>query len=195
MKITKIFIALVFLALGVSVNAQNGQDLASIDIDVEIINNYNTPVNALGDIIDVAAGDKQFATLVAAVKAAGLVETLKSEGPFTVFAPTNNAFDKLPKGTVATLLKAENKQKLTSILTYHVIAGEWTAQKIIENIKANGGGFMAQTVQGQNIYASIVDEKVVLQDENGGTSTITATDIDASNGVIHVIDTLVLPKE
>ncbi|GAL01109.1 secreted and surface protein containing fasciclin-like repeats [Nonlabens ulvanivorans] len=195
MKLTNLFTALVFLGLALSVNAQSDQQLASASLTQTAVLQPSTSQVMSDDIIGVAASDKRFATLVAAVKAADLVETLQGDGPFTVFAPTNSAFDKLPKGTIATLLKEENKNKIASILAYHVIPGEWTAAKIIANIESNGGGFMATTVQGQPIYASLVDGKVVLQDANGGSSTITVTDIEATNGVIHAIDTVVLPKE
>ncbi len=146
------------------------------------------------DIVDIAAGSDAHTTLVAAVKAAGLVETLKSEGPFTVFAPVNAAFEKLPEGTVATLLKPENKAQLTSILTYHVVAGNFDAAAVVEAIKAGNGKAMLTTVEGGVLTAMIKDGKVVLMDEKGGMSTVTATDLKASNGVIHVIDTVVMPK-
>lgn len=146
------------------------------------------------DIVDIAAGSDAHTTLVAAVKAAGLVETLKSEGPFTVFAPVNAAFEKLPEGTVATLLKPENKAQLTSILTYHVVAGNFDAAAVVEAIKAGNGKAMLTTVEGGVLTAMIKDGNVVLMDEKGGMSTVTATDLKASNGVIHVIDTVVMPK-
>lgn len=195
MKLTNVFTALAFLGLGMSVNAQSDQQLASTSPAQPAIVKSATPQVMADDITGVAASDKRFATLVAAVKAADLVQTLQSEGPFTVFAPTNSAFDKLPKGTLANLLKTENKDKIESILAYHVVPGEWTAAKIVENIETNGGGFMATTVQGQPIYASLVDGKVVLKDANGNTSIITVTDIEATNGVIHAVDKVVLPKE
>lgn len=195
MKLTNVFTALAFLGLGMSVNAQSDQQLASTSPAQPAIVKPATPQVMADDITGVAASDKRFATLVAAVKAADLVQTLQSEGPFTVFAPANSAFDKLPKGTLANLLKTENKDKIERILAYHVVPGEWTAAKIVENIETNGGGFMATTVQGQPIYASLVDGKVVLKDANGNTSIITVTDIEATNGVIHAVDTVVLPKE
>ncbi|PQJ30956.1 beta-Ig-H3/fasciclin [Nonlabens arenilitoris] len=195
MKLTNVFTALAFLGLGMSVNAQSDQQLASTSPAQPAIVKSATPQVMADDITGVAASDKRFATLVAAVKAADLVQTLQSEGPFTVFAPTNSAFDKLPKGTLANLLKTENKDKIERILAYHVVPGEWTAAKIVENIETNGGGFMATTVQGQPIYASLVDGKVVLKDANGNTSIITVTDIEATNGVIHAVDKVVLPKE
>jgi uncharacterized surface protein with fasciclin (FAS1) repeats len=147
------------------------------------------------DIVDIAAANDDFSTLVTAVKAADLVATLKSEGPFTVFAPVNEAFAKLPAGTVETLLKPENKATLSKILTYHVIAGEFKAEAVIAAIKeAKGGIFNVKTVSGGMLQASIKDGKVILTDENGGVATVVATDVDASNGVIHVIDSVVLPK-
>ena len=146
------------------------------------------------DIVDIALGSDAHTTLVAAVKAAGLVETLKSEGPFTVFAPTNAAFDKLPEGTVATLLKPENKGQLTSILTYHVVPGNLDANAVVGAIKSGGGTASVKTVSGGTLQAMIVDGNVMLKDENGNTSKVIATDLKGSNGVIHVIDTVVLPK-
>ncbi|MEM1319493.1 MAG: fasciclin domain-containing protein [Bacteroidota bacterium] len=146
------------------------------------------------DIVDIAAGNENFSTLVAAVKAAGLVETLKSAGPFTVFAPTNAAFAKLPEGTVASLLKPENKSTLTKILTYHVVAGEFKAADVVNAIKNAGGKFTVETVSGDKLTASLKGGKVILTDEKGGVVTVTQTDLDASNGVIHVIDGVVLPN-
>ena len=146
------------------------------------------------DVVDIAISSKAHTTLVAAVKAAGLVETLKSDGPFTVFAPTNKAFDKLPKGTVATLLKPENKDQLTKILTYHVIAGKFEATDVLNAINSNGGKATLTTVSGDKISATVRNGSVILKDENGNYSTVTATDLKGSNGVIHVIDSVVLPK-
>ncbi|WP_438966492.1 fasciclin domain-containing protein [Flavobacterium sp.] len=145
-------------------------------------------------IVDVAVGNENFSTLVAAVKAAGLVETLSSEGPFTVFAPTNDAFAKLPAGTVDNLLKPENLETLKSVLTYHVVAGKFEAAAVIEAINNNNGKFTVETVQGGKIDLSLVDGKVVLTDANGKTSTVAMPDVAASNGVIHAIDTVVMPK-
>ena len=150
--------------------------------------------NGQPDVVDIAIGSKAHTTLVAAVKAAGLVETLKSDGPFTIFAPTNAAFDKLPDGTVNTLLKPENKGQLTKILTYHVIAGKFEATDVINAIKKGNGTATLTTVSGDQISAMIRKNQVVLKDENGNISTVTATDLKGSNGVIHVIDTVVLPK-
>jgi uncharacterized surface protein with fasciclin (FAS1) repeats len=144
-------------------------------------------------IVDIAVSSKDHSTLVAAVKAAGLVETLNSAGPFTVFAPVNSAFDKLPAGTVETLLKPENMALLTSILTYHVVAGNIDAAAVVAAIKAGNGKASLQTVSGKKLVASIENGNVILTDEKGGKATVTATDLKGSNGVIHVIDTIVMP--
>ena len=132
--------------------------------------------------------------LVAAVKAAGLVETLEGPGPFTVFAPTNEAFDKLPAGTVDTLVKPENKDTLTKILTYHVVAGKVSAADLKKMIKAGNGTAELTTVQGGKLWASIHEGHVMLKDEKGGTAMVTIADVFQSNGVIHVIDTVVMPN-
>ena len=144
-------------------------------------------------IVGVAAGNENFSTLVAAVKAADLVGTLNSEGPFTVFAPTNEAFAKLPEGTVESLLKAENKAALSSILTYHVVAGKFMAEDVVKAIKDNKGKFEITTVNGEKLIAHIMDGKVMLKDSKGNNSTIILTDVGASNGVIHAIDSVVMP--
>lgn len=155
----------------------------------------DTPANGEEPtIVGVAVGNDNFSTLVAAVKAADLVETLVSEGPFTVFAPVNAAFDKLPEGTVSMLLKPENKGTLTSVLTYHVVAGKLMAADVISAIKKNNGSFAVKTVQGGTLTATIKDGKVILTDEKGGMSTVVTTGVAASNGVIHAIDTVVMPK-
>ncbi|MBD3749932.1 MAG: fasciclin domain-containing protein [Sphingobacteriales bacterium] len=146
------------------------------------------------DIVDNAVNSKDHTTLVAAVKAAGLVETLKGKGPFTVFAPTNEAFDKLPKGTVETLLKPENKATLTKILTYHVLAGKYSSADIIAAIKKGNGKATFTTVEGGKLYASLDHGKVKLWDENKGTAYVTIADVFQKNGVIHVIDSVVTPK-
>ena len=146
------------------------------------------------DIVYNAVNSKDHTTLVAAVKAAGLVETLKSTGPFTVFAPTNAAFDKLPAGTVETLVKPESKQTLTKILTYHVVAGKLGSKEIVAAIKAGGGKAELTTVQGGKLWAWMDGKKLMLKDEKGGTSTVKIADVFQSNGVIHVIDTVLMPK-
>lgn len=146
------------------------------------------------DIVDVAAGSDDFSTLVAAVKAADLVGTLKSDGPFTVFAPTNAAFSKLPDGTIATLLKPENQSLLTKILTYHVLAGKYDAAAIVNAIQLGGGEAKLATVSGDLLLARIDGSNVILVDEKGGKSIISSTDVAAKNGLIHVIDTVVIPE-
>ena len=146
------------------------------------------------DIVDVAAGSKDHTTLVAAVGAADLVSTLKSAGPFTVFAPTNAAFAKLPAGTVDNLLKPENKATLAGILTYHVVAGNLDAKAVMAAIKKGKGKVVLTTVAGGKLKASIVGGKVILTDEKGGKATVTATDLKGTNGVIHVINAVLMPK-
>jgi uncharacterized surface protein with fasciclin (FAS1) repeats len=146
------------------------------------------------DVVDIAIGSKDHTTLVAAVKAAGLVDTLKSAGPFTVFAPTNAAFGKLPAGTVESLLEEKNKARLTAVLTYHVVAGNIDSKALVGQIKAGNGKAAVKTVQGGTLTASMSGANVILTDENGGTSTIVAVDLAGNNGVIHVIDSVVLPK-
>ena len=150
--------------------------------------------SAQNTVVDVAVGSSAHTTLVAAVKAADLVSTLQSAGPFTVFAPTNEAFAKLPAGTVETLLKPENKATLAKILTYHVVAGNLDATAVLKAIKDGKGKVTLKTVSGGTLTASIKDGKVILTDEKGGIATVTATDLKAGNGVIHVIDAVVLPK-
>lgn len=145
------------------------------------------------DIIDNAVSSKDHTTLVAAVKAAGLVETLKGAGPFTVFAPTNEAFAKLPSGTVETLLKPENKATLTKVLTYHVVPGRMTAMDIAAKAKANGGKAMLTTVEGETLTAWEKDGAWYLTDAKGGTSKITIANVMQSNGAIHVVDTVLMP--
>lgn len=146
------------------------------------------------DIVENAVNSKDHTTLVAAVKAAGLVETLKSTGPFTVFAPTNAAFNKLPSGTVNTLLKPENKNMLTKILTYHVVAGKMDSKAIAAAIKKGNGKATFTTVSGGKLWGWMKGGKLILKDENGGMSTVTVADVMQKNGVIHVVDTVLMPK-
>lgn len=143
-------------------------------------------------IVENAAASKAHTTLVAAVKAAGLVETLSGKGPFTVFAPSNDAFAKLPAGTVDYLLKPENIKKLQAVLTYHVVAGNLDSKAVVAAIKAGQGRAVLTTVQGGQLVASIDGDNVILTDAKGNKAVITAVDITSSNGVIHVIDTVVL---
>lgn len=146
------------------------------------------------NIVENAVNSKDHTTLVAAVKAAGLVEVLQSEGPFTVFAPTNAAFDKLPEGTVATLVKPENKEQLQTILKYHVVSGKWNAKAIAKLIKKGDGKAMIKTVSGGTLTAWTKGNDVYVTDENGNSAKVTIADVNQSNGVIHVVDTVLLPK-
>ena len=146
------------------------------------------------DIIDNAVNSKDHTTLVAAVKAAGLVETLKGPGPFTVFAPTNEAFAALPAGTVDSLLKPENKASLTKILTYHVVAGKMDAASLSKAIAAGGGKAALKTVSGGTLTVMASGGGVSVMDETGATAHVTIADVDQSNGVIHVVDKVLLPK-
>src|SRR5436189_3007774 len=146
------------------------------------------------DIVDIAAGSEAHTTLVAALKAADLVTVLKGKGPFTVFAPVNDAFAKLPAGTVDYLLKTENKATLTKILTYHVVAGDLDAAAVLAAIKKGNGSVTLTTVSGGKLTASLDNGKVKLKDEKGGLAYVTTADLKGSNGVIHVIDTVLLPK-
>lgn len=146
------------------------------------------------NIVQNAVNSKDHTTLVAAVKAAGLVETLQGAGPFTVFAPTNAAFNKLPAGTVETLVKPENKAMLTSILTYHVVAGKLDSKELAKWIKKGNGTAELTTVQGGKLWVMMDGKDIVLKDEKGGMSKVTIKDVYQSNGVIHVVDTVVMPK-
>jgi len=146
------------------------------------------------DVVDTAIGSQDHTTLVAAVKAAGLVDTLKGPGPFTVFAPTNAAFAKLPAGTVDTLLKPENKAMLTGILTYHVVAGKVLSTDVVKLIKKGGGKAEIKTVAGGTLTAKLDGKSVVLTDAKGNSSKVVAVDLTSANGVVHVIDSVVLPN-
>jgi uncharacterized surface protein with fasciclin (FAS1) repeats len=189
MKLVNTFAALALMGVMVSCGGSESTNETAVDTTMveEVV--VETP-----NIVGVAAGNESFATLVAAVKAADLVETLSGEGPFTVFAPTNDAFAKLPAGTVDGLLKPESKDKLTAVLTYHVVAGKYDAAAVVEAINGNGGKFTVTTVQGGTIELSLKDGNVMLTDANGGTATVVIADVPASNGVIHAIDTVVMPK-
>jgi uncharacterized surface protein with fasciclin (FAS1) repeats len=152
------------------------------------------PMLPTKDIVSNAVNSADHTTLVAAVKAAGLVETLQSPGPFTVFAPTNEAFAKLPAGTVDTLLKAENKDALTKILTYYVVAGKMSSRDLWKAINAGNGWVTLKTVSGGKLKAGISGKDIVLNDEKGGMSRVTIADVNQSNGVIHVVDSVLLPN-
>ncbi len=146
------------------------------------------------DIVDNAVNSKDHTTLVAAVKAAGLVDTLKSKGPFTVFAPTNDAFAQLPAGTVDTLLKPENKPALTKVLTYHVVSGKHSAASLQKDIQSGNGRAMLKTVEGDALTATASGGTIMLTDEKGGKAHVTIADVNQSNGVIHVVDKVLLPN-
>lgn len=151
------------------------------------------PMYPSKNIVENAMNSKDHTTLVTAVKAAGLVETLQSEGPFTVFAPTNAAFNKLPAGTVETLVKPENKAMLTNILTYHVVPGKISAKDLSMWIKKNDGKYMAKTVQGEEVTFWMKGMDLYVTDSKNNTAKITTADVNQSNGVIHVIDTVLMP--
>ena len=140
-----------------------------------------------------ASAAPNLTTLVAAVKAAGLVDTLNSAGPFTVFAPTNDAFDKLPAGTVDTLVKPENKDQLTKILTYHVVSGTYDSKRLVKEIKKAGGSLQLPTVAGEPLTFTLDGSSVKITDAKGGSATVTTADVYQSNGVVHVIDTVLMP--
>lgn len=145
------------------------------------------------NIVEKAAETDSLSTLVAAVKAAGLVETLSGKGPFTVFAPNNAAFEKLPAGTVETLLKPENKEQLKSILTYHVLATKAPAAAAIKMVQDGGGSASVATVQGEELTFSLKGDSLMIEDSKGNMATVVAADLMQSNGVVHVIDTVLMP--
>jgi len=176
---------LALLTLGLSVTSATAQK----DPDVG-----GAAMYPMKNIVQNAVNSPDHTTLVAAVKAAGLVDTLEGSGPFTVFAPTNEAFAKLPAGTVDTLLKPENKDQLVKILTYHVVSGKITSKELIRMIKKGGGKAELKTVSGGTLTASLSMGHVVLTDEKGGTATVTIADVYQSNGIIHVIDSVLLPN-
>lgn len=200
MKLVKTVCAfLVVGAIATSCNKKTDETTTMTDSTAMPMDSTAMPMDSTGvagteNIVAVAAGNADFSTLVAAVKAAGLVETLSGTGPFTVFAPTNAAFDKLPAGTVDGLLKPENLDKLKSVLTYHVVEGKFDAAAVTDAITKGNGKYTVTTVQGGKIDLSLKDGKVMLTDANGGMSTVTMADVAASNGVIHAIDTVVMPK-
>lgn len=195
MKLLKSTLALVLMGSFITVQ---GQTAANDSYDVTLQeerssdSGENSWQNADPTIVGVASSNENFSTLVTALKAANLVPTLNGEGPFTVFAPTNAAFEKLPEGTVASLLN--NTPALTRILTYHVVEGEFKAAAVVKAIQDNNNAFAVETVSGGTLTLGLMDGSVVITDEKGNTSKVTATDINASNGVIHVIDTVVMPK-
>lgn len=186
----KITLAVLLLAgITLSSNAQNMKMASEKTVEVG-----GAPMYPSKNIIENAVNSQDHTTLVAAVKAAGLVETLQGKGPFTVFAPTNSAFDKLPAGTVDDLVKPENKATLTKILTYHVVAGRLDSKELMKWIKKGKGTAALTTVQGGKLWIMEKDGKLWLKDEKGNTAQVTTGDVYQSNGVIHVIDTVVMPK-
>lgn len=185
--------ALVAIALSVNTTVQAQDKMSGSKMDgTKMVG--GAKMYPTKDIIDNAVNSKDHTTLVAAVKAAGLVETLKGKGPFTVFAPTNAAFSKLPKGTVENLVKPANKATLTKILTYHVVSGKMDSKAIAAAIKKGNGKAELVTVQGGKLWAWMEGKKLVLKDEKGGMSTVTIADVNQKNGVIHVVDTVLMPK-
>lgn len=187
----KIFVLLTTMTLSVLLlNVLQAQSCSSAKTMVG-----GAEINPQKDIVSNIVNSKQHTTLVAAVKAAGLVSTLQSDGPFTVFAPVNDAFENLPDGTVATLLKPENKGTLTKVLTYHVVAGKYDAASIVAAIKAGNGKAVLTTVSGNKLTAMMNGARnVVLMDEGGNYANVSTYDVPQSNGIVHVIDSVVLPN-
>lgn len=183
-KLTNVIMSIVMI-IGATMFAQNKEKTVQVG---------GAPMYPSKNIVENAINSKDHTTLVATVKAAGLVETLQSSGPFTVFAPTNSAFDKLPKGTVETLLKPENFKTLQTLLTYHVLPGKFSARDIVEAINSGNGKAEFKTVSGRKLTAMLKGKDVILTDENGGKSKITIADVNQSNGVIHVVDAVITPK-
>ncbi|MBO6881139.1 fasciclin domain-containing protein [Winogradskyella sp.] len=155
---------------------------------------FSQTATAQKTIVDAAVGNENFSTLVTALKAADLVEALQGDGPFTVFAPTNDAFAKIDEATLKSLLKSENKEMLSKILTYHVVSGKLMASDVVAALKKGKGKVEIETLAGQKLTIMQKDGKIWLKDQNGNYSEITATDVEGSNGVIHVIDTVVMPE-
>lgn len=181
------FITLFITTLCLLANVAMAQNEKTVEVG-------GAPMYPSKNIIENAVNSKDHTTLVAAVKAAGLVETLQGKGPFTVFAPTNDAFNMLPAGTVDNLLKPENKQMLTTILTYHVVAGKLDAKDLSKRIKENNGKAELTTVSGGKLWASMDGNSLMIWDEKGNSATVTTRDVYQSNGVIHVINKVVMPK-
>jgi uncharacterized surface protein with fasciclin (FAS1) repeats len=194
MKLAKTISAFVLVGLITASCGQKKTEESTEMVDSTAVAMDTTAVVETPNIVGIAAANPDFSTLVTAVTAAGLVETLSGDGPFTVFAPNNAAFAKLPAGTVETLLKPESLAKLTAVLTYHVVSGKFDAATVIDAINKNNGKYSVTTVQGGTIVLSLNDGKVMLTDANGGTATVILADVAASNGVIHAIDTVVMPK-
>ena len=188
-------LALAGVAAGALAVSLGGMDpaFAQMKEKEKTVNVGGAPMYRSKNIVQNAVNSKDHTTLVAAVRAAGLVDTLQSPGPFTVFAPTNDAFAKLPAGTVDTLLKPENKKTLTNVLTYHVVPGRLTAKDLMEKIKAGNGKAMLKTVEGADLTFAEKDGKLWIWDAKGDSAQVTIRNVMQSNGVIHVIDTVLLP--
>lgn len=195
MKVFKVLFltGLFMISCGEAKKENKSEEVTGTEM-TENITAEETPTG-LETIVGVASGNENFSTLVAAVQAADLVGTLSSEGPFTVFAPTNESFAKLPEGTVENLLKPENKASLINLLTYHVVAGKFPAADVIEAINTNDGSFVVETVQGDKLTLTLDGEKVKVIDAKGNASMVVMADVEASNGVIHAIDSVVMPAE
>ena len=209
MKIQKLFVAALFATLLFTTSCKKNETVEattmeqpSMNENPDVVTDTVQNTKMVGgaemfptkNIVENAMNSKDHTTLVAAVKAAGLVETLSGAGPFTVFAPTNEAFDMLPKEAVASLLKPENKKALTGVLTYHVVSGKVSAEDLMKQIKDGNGKATLSTVAGGKLTASEKDGKVYLTDEKGGEAMVTIADVNQSNGVIHVIDHVLMPK-
>jgi uncharacterized surface protein with fasciclin (FAS1) repeats len=179
-------------ALALSLGA-TGPAFAQMKEKEKTVTVGGAPMYPSKNIVQNAVNSKDHTTLVAAVKAAGLVDTLQSPGPFTVFAPTNEAFAKLPAGTVDTLLKPENKKTLANVLTYHVVPGRLSAKDLMEKIRAGNGKAMLKTVEGEELTFAEKDGRLWIWDAKGGSAQVTIHNVMQSNGVIHVIDTVLLP--
>lgn len=181
-----------FLSIGLAFGAIAATSVAARAADTVMVG--GAPMYPAKNIVENAVNSKDHTTLVAAVKAAGLVDTLESKGPFTVFAPTNEAFAKLPAGTVDTLLKPENKPVLVNILTYHVVSGDYTAADLMKMVKAGGGKAMLKSVEGEPLTITENGTKLFVSGEKSGVAQVTIADVKQSNGVIHVISSVVLPN-
>jgi uncharacterized surface protein with fasciclin (FAS1) repeats len=191
---TTLKIATVLLATGLALHATAQDHMGTMDKKEKTVMVGGAEMYPSKNIIQNAVNSKDHTTLVAAVKAAGLVPTLESKGPFTVFAPTNKAFAALPSGTVDNLLKPENKDKLTKVLTYHVLPGKFDSKAVMAAIKAGDGKASMTTVQGEMLTFKMNGKNLEVYDENGGHATVTTADVYQSNGVIHVVDSVLLPK-
>ncbi|SFH81396.1 fasciclin domain-containing protein [Halpernia frigidisoli] len=195
MNYLKMTVATLALTAGIAFSTQSCSSMMgnkSMDMDKTVMVG-GAAMYPTKNIVENAVNSKDHTTLVAAVKAAGLVETLSSKGPFTVFAPTNEAFDKLPAGTVDTVLKPENKAMLTSVLTYHVVPGKISSKDLASWIMKGNGSYMAKTVQGEELTFTMSGKNIYVADMKGNKAMVTIADVNQSNGVIHVIDKVLMP--